>query len=130
MNVNETPSKISETIELAPNFRIPIIIIISAFPLILIQLILGGIVGLFGIFLTIQTTQIKLKFTPDTLEVYRGEKILRTFPYVEWENWEIYWQPVPILFYFKEIKSIHFLPIIFDAKTLKDCLEKCFPKTN
>lgn len=130
MNINQTPSKISETVELTPNFRIPIVIIISAFPLILLQPVLGAIVGLFGIFLTIQTTQIKLKFAPDTLEVYRGEKMIRTFPYAEWENWEIYWQPVPILFYFKEVKSIHFLPIIFDAKTLRDCLEKCFPKNN
>jgi hypothetical protein len=28
------------------------------------------------------------------------------------------------LLYFKEVKSIHFLPIIFDSNTLKECLEK------
>jgi hypothetical protein len=34
---------------------------------------------------------------------------------------------VPILFYFKEINSIHFLPIIFDSATLRLCLEKYYP---
>jgi hypothetical protein len=35
---------------------------------------------------------------------------------------------VPILFYFKEINSIHFLPILFDRKMLQTCLEQRCPR--
>lgn len=119
----------SETITLAPNYRIPFVIIIGGIALSLLQIILGAIVTLFGIFLLIQANIIKLKFTSIELEVYRGEKKIRTFPYIEWENWEIFWQPVPILLYFKEVNSIHFLPIIFDVVTLRECLEKYCQKS-
>ncbi|MEL6164336.1 MAG: DUF3119 family protein, partial [Cyanobacteria bacterium J06628_3] len=50
------------------------------------------------------------------------------FPYSEWQNWRIFWNVIPLLFYFKEIKSIHFLPILFDPKTLKACLEERCPR--
>jgi len=130
MNISPTQPKISETIELSPSFSIPVVLVISAIPLIFIQPIVSGAIALFGIFLMIQAVLIKLKFTKNTLEVYRGENLIRSFPYAQWQNWEIYWRPVPILFYFKEVNSIHFLPIIFDAKTLKICLENYFPKNN
>ena len=58
----------------------------------------------------------------------RSDKLIRSFPYSEWLNWEIFWSPVPVLFYFKEVNSIHFLPIIFDAKTLRSCLEQYYPR--
>lgn len=119
----------SEIITLSPNYRIPFVIIIGGIALSLLQIILGAVVILFGIFLLIQANIIKLKFTSIALEVYRGEKNIRTFPYIEWENWEIFWQPVPILLYFKEVNSIHFIPIIFDAITLRECLEKYCKKS-
>ncbi|HBB34665.1 MAG TPA: DUF3119 domain-containing protein, partial [Cyanobacteria bacterium UBA9273] len=43
-------------------------------------------------------------------------------------NWRIFWPQLPILFYFKEIKSIHFLPILFDPKQLNTCLEQRCPR--
>lgn len=114
----------SDSVTLTPNYNIPIIIIISGIALTLWLWIIGLIVTIFGVFLLIQANLIKLTFTPTALDVYRGEKKIKTFPYSEWENWVIFWQPVPILLYFKEVKSIHFLPIIFDANTLIECLEK------
>ena len=114
----------SDTITLAPNYRIPFVIVIGGIALSLWQIFVGIVVTLFGLFLFIQANIIKLKFTATALEVYRGEKKIRIFPYTEWENWVIFWQPVPILLYFKEVKSIHFIPIIFDPITLRDCLEK------
>ena len=93
-----------------------------------ISLWLSSAIALLGIFLTIQTFLIRLQFTDKALEVLRSGKIIRSFPYSEWLNWEIFWSPVPILFYFKEVNSIHFLPIIFDPKTLADCLHKHYPR--
>jgi hypothetical protein len=117
-------------VELQPNYTIPLIIIIAAIPVAAIQTWVGLAFGLFGLFLAIQTAIIRLKFTTTALDVYRGSKLIRTFPYSEWETWQIFWQPVPILFYFKEVNSIHFLPIIFDAQMLRTCLEYYRPQSD
>ncbi|MBF2056913.1 MAG: DUF3119 family protein [Cyanobacterium sp. T60_A2020_053] len=130
MTITSKPPQLLTTVELSPSFNLPIILVLGALGLMFIQPVVGAVIALFGLFLMIQAVLIKLKFTPVTLEVYRGDKLIRSFPYQQWQNWEIFWQPLPILFYFKEVNSIHFLPIIFEPKTLKDCLEKCFPKNN
>ena len=130
MNTIETQSVTSETITLKPSYNIPIILVIVAIPLTIFQPFVGIVIALFGLFLMFQAVFIKLKFTPTALEVYRSDKLIRQFPYQQWENWAIFWQPVPILLYFKEIKSIHFLPIIFNAKTLRECLEKYCPTSS
>lgn len=118
------PSSINQTVELAPNYKIPLVLVVLSIPLLLIQPWIGVIFSLFGLFLMIQTATIRLQFTETALDVYRSGNLIRSFPYQDWQNWEIFWSKVPILFYFKEIKSIHFLPIIFDAKMLRTCLEK------
>jgi hypothetical protein len=123
------PAQLPAEIELQPSYRIPIAIVAIAIFTAIIQPWVGLGLGIFGIFLSIQTVLIRLKFTTVALEVYRSNNLIRTFPYSEWENWEIFWQPVPILFYFKEVNSIHFLPIIFDAHLLRTCLEHYFPRT-
>ncbi|MCC0179747.1 DUF3119 family protein [Waterburya agarophytonicola K14] len=117
-----------EVVELAPNYKIPLVLIAIAIPLCFFSIWAGGIVALFGLFLTIQTVLIRLQFTTQALVVLRSGKILKTFPYSEWLNWKIFWSPIPILFYFREVNSIHFLPIIFDPKTLLDCLNKYYPQ--
>ncbi|MGB3405307.1 MAG: DUF3119 family protein [Microcoleaceae cyanobacterium] len=121
-----TPSTTSsqETVELSPSYAIPIILVIAAIPMLLLQPWLALGIALFGVFLLLQTVTIRLQFTPTDLDVYRSGKLIRRFPYQDWLNWEIFWSPLPILFYFREVNSIHFLPIIFDAKSLRMCLEK------
>ncbi|MEM7554117.1 MAG: DUF3119 family protein [Cyanobacteria bacterium P01_A01_bin.84] len=116
------------TVELKPSYKIPVVLVIASIPLFFAQAFVGGIIGLLGLFLTFQTSTIRLQFTATDLDVYRKDKLLKRFPYAEWENWRIFWEPVPILFYFKEVKSIHFLPIIFDPGSLKACLEQRCPR--
>ncbi|MGD1872765.1 MAG: DUF3119 family protein [Mastigocoleus sp.] len=118
------------TVELKPSYKIPLVLIVASIPLFLLvkPWLVGGIIGFLGLFLTFQTATIRLQFTSTDLDVYRKDKLLKRFPYAEWENWRIFWEPVPILFYFKEIKSIHFLPIIFDPSSLKACLEERCPR--
>ena len=120
-------SETKQTIELAPSYKIPLVLIITALPLAFVEKWVSLAIAILGLFLLVQTLTIRLKFTETALEVYRSEKLLRNFPYQDWLNWEIFWSPVPILFYFREVKSIHFLPIIFDPKMLQTCLEKYFP---
>ena len=118
----------TSTVELKPSYNIPIVLVIAAIPLLLVQPWIGLIFTLFGLFLMFQALTLRLQFTVTDLDIYRGEKLLRRFPYQEWQNWRIFWNKVPILFYFKEIKSIHFLPILFDPNTLKTCLEQRCPR--
>lgn len=114
-------------IELLPSYKIPFFLIIFSIPLLLVKWWLGLPVSLFGLFLLIQTITLRLQFTETALDIYRSKKLIRRFPYSEWYNWRVFWPRVPILFYFKEVKSIHFLPIIFDPKSLTTCLEKYCP---
>jgi hypothetical protein len=127
MTTTPTPTQLPAKLE--PSYTIPLVLIVAAIPIAAIQSWIGLGIGIFGLFLSIQTALIRLEFTPIALDVYRGNKIIRTFPYQEWETWKIFWQPLPILFYFKEVNSIHFLPIIFDARALRTCLEYYCPKS-
>jgi len=117
----------ASTVQLAPSYKIPLVLVIAAIPVLLIQVWVGGIVALFGLFLMFQAATLRLQFTETALDISRGETLIRCFPYQEWQNWRIFWPTVPILFYFKEVKSIHFLPIIFDPTALKTCLEQRCP---
>lgn len=127
MHSSLTPNTIS-TVELKPSYNIPVVLVLAAIPVLLVQPWLGGILTLLGLFLMLQAVTLRFQFTATDFDLYRGEKLIKRFPYQEWQNWRIFWNPVPILFYFKEVNSIHFLPILFDPKTLKSCLEERCPR--
>lgn len=125
-----TPSSIGsrQTIELAPSYAIPLVLVVAAVPLLLVQKWVSLAIALFGLFLMFQAVTLRLQFTETDLDIYRSEMLLRRFPYRDWLNWRIFWPPLPILFYFREVKSIHFLPILFDPKILQACLEQRCPR--
>lgn len=118
----------TQTVELAPSYALPLALIAIAIPLALLKIWMGLAIAVFGLFLMFQAITLRLQFTDTALDIYRSENQIRRFPYQDWSDWRIFWTPVPILFYFKEVKSIHFLPIIFDPKTLQTCLEQRCPK--
>lgn len=109
--------------DLAPSYRVPLVVIGLALALAWVNLWLGAVVGLFGLFLLVQTLTLTLRFTDSALDIYRRDTIIRQFPYADWQHWEIFWDPVPVLFYFREVKSIHFLPVLFSPQDLRICLE-------
>ena len=121
------PNIAAQTTELNPNYAIPVVLVLAGVPLIWVQPIAAGVVALFGLFLVYQAATIRLVFTATDLEVYRSQQMFRTFPYQDWQDWKVFWFAFPVLFYFKEVKSIHFLPVLFDAQMLKTCLEKNIP---
>ena len=128
MTTASTPTPAtSERIQLAPSYAIPIGLVVLAIPVFLVQPWVSGAIALFALFLLFQAVTLRLWFTESALDIYRGDTLIRRFPYQEWQNWRIFWPPVPILFYFKEVNSIHFLPILFDPKMLKTCLEQRCP---
>lgn len=128
MTTSYTSNSASTTVELKPSYNIPLVLVIAAIPMLVVQPWVAGAIALFGLFLMFQAVTLRLLFTPTDLDIYRGEKLIRRFPYQEWQNWRIFWNSIPILFYFKEVKSIHFLPILFNPNTLKTCLEERCPR--
>jgi hypothetical protein len=128
---NDAPSKTTPftgTVQLEPSYALPIALVVIAIPLVWVQPWLAGIIALFGLFLLFQAVTLRLLFTETALDIFRGETLIRRFPYQDWQNWRIFWSNVPILFYFKEVKSIHFVPVLFDPKTLRICLEQRCPR--
>jgi hypothetical protein len=118
-----TPNPTGVTTILAPSYKLPLGLVAVAFGLtLLLSQWLGTLIFFLAIFLAVQATILRLHFTPTAMELYRNEQLIRQFPYGEWFNWQIFWSPVPILFYFKEVKSIHFLPILFNPDILQTCL--------
>jgi hypothetical protein len=124
-----TATPVPTTIILTPSYWVPVGVAIVGLGLGLFTPWLGVLVFVFAVFLAVQATILRLHFTATTMELYRQGQLLRQFPYSDWLNWQIFWTPVPILFYFREVKSIHFVPIVFDPAALKACLALRCPLT-
>ena len=88
----------------------------------LLSWIAAAVVVLFGCFLMLQTALLRLRFEAEALVVTRSGDEIRRFPYSDWMGWRVFWPAVPVLFYFREVKSIHFLPMLFDANALNEQL--------
>nr|YP_002048723.1 hypothetical protein PCC_0054 [Paulinella chromatophora]ACB42513.1 hypothetical protein PCC_0054 [Paulinella chromatophora] len=84
----------------------------------------GYLVLAFGLFLIVQSSLLTVKLNSNSFAVYRKHNLLRQFPYEHWIHWRLFWPSLPILFYFRERKSIHFLPTIFDVKILRSKLDQ------
>lgn len=81
----------------------------------------------FGLFLLLQTALLRLEFSADALLVHRQSQLLRRFPYSAWKSWRLFWPGLPALFYFREERSIHLLPVLFDPATLQSQLRQRLP---
>ena len=81
------------------------------------------VVVLFGLFLLIQSASLRLEFKEDALIVWQNSRELRRFSYDQWLSWRLFAPWLPGLFYFRETQSIHFLPILFSPKELREQLE-------
>jgi hypothetical protein len=114
----------SQGVILAPRVWLPLAVVALGLASLLLNLWLALLVSLFGLFLLIQSQVLRLQFSADALLVWRGETVLRRFPYSEWINWTLFWGPIPVLFYFREQQSIHFLPVLFDATSLREQLDR------
>jgi hypothetical protein len=120
-------SKTANATTLEPSYRIPMGLFLIALPVMALQLWVGTAIALFSVFLLAQAYMLRLVFTETDLDIYRGESRIRRFPYKAWNTWEIFWPPIPILFYFREVNSIHFLPILFKPDSLRQQLQTHVP---
>ena len=119
--MSSTPAPVT----LKPDVRLPLLVV--ALGLALLPLPLSPwptlVVVLFGLFLLIQSASLRLEFKEDALIVWQNNRELRRFPYDQWLSWRLFAPWLPGLFYFRETQSIHFLPILFSPKELREQLE-------
>ena len=121
-----TPSTETNSVIISPSPRLPLLILLLSASLWFLPLSPWPtlVVGLFSVFLLVQTYILKLEFSEDDLVVWRGQEELRRFPFNEWMSWRLFAPWLPGLFYFRESKSIHFLPILFNPAELQEQLEQ------
>ena len=105
-------------LELQPRFWVPLGVVALGLACGLLSWIAAAVVVLFGCFLMLQTALLRLRFEAEALVVTRSGDEIRRFPYSDWMGWRVFWPAVPVLFYFREVNSIHFLPMLFDANAL------------
>ena len=105
-------------LELQPRFWVPLGVVGLGLACGLLSWIAAAVVVLFGCFLMLQTALLRLRFEAEALVVTRSGDEIRRFPYSDWMGWRVFWPAVPVLFYFREVNSIHFLPMLFDANAL------------
>ena len=108
---------------LAPRPWVALGVVVLGLACLVLNIWAALVVSLFGLFLLLQSQLLRLQFSADALLVWRGSSLLRRFPYSEWLGWRLFWSPVPVLFYFREQRSIHLQPVLFDATTLREQLE-------
>ncbi|MGF1536781.1 MAG: DUF3119 family protein [Elainellaceae cyanobacterium] len=118
------PDAAGAVVQLSPSYNVPIGLGLLALPLLLVSPWLSVAIALFACFLLFQAATLRLTFTVVALDIYRKEDLIRRFPYQDWQSWRIFWSSIPILFYFKEVNSIHFLPVLFNATQLQAALER------
>ena len=115
----------ADSVTLSPDARLPLLVV--AFGLALLPLPLTpwptAVVVLFGLFLMLQTASLRLEFEERALIVWQNGRELRRFPYDQWLTWRLFAPWLPGLLYFRETQSIHFLPILFSPKQLREQLE-------
>jgi hypothetical protein len=109
---------------LAPRPWVPLGVVALGLACLLLNPWAALAVSLFGLLLLLQSQILRLQFCEEALLVWRGETVLRRFPYSEWLGWKLFWGPVPVLFYFREQRSIHLLPVLFDATCLREQLQQ------
>ena len=107
---------------LAPRPWLPLAVVALGIACLLLNPWAALVVNLLGLFLLIQSQLLRLQFSGDALLVWSGQQVLRRFPYSEWLGWKLFWGPLPVLFYFREQRSIHLLPVLFDATALREQL--------
>lgn len=118
------------SVSLAPSFAVPLGVSLLGLLCLPLQpswtgfrwLALGLV--LFGGFLLLQARLLRLEFNDEALLVWRGEREIRRFPYTDWLGWRVFWPGVPVLLYFREERSIHLLPVLFDPTALREQLER------
>lgn len=89
----------------------------------------GLALGTMAAFLGWQTNVLRLTFTDTAVVLTRNDQPLREFPYQDWQDWYLFWPGLPVILFFREVHSIHFVPVLFDPAALSRYLAHYCPPT-
>jgi hypothetical protein len=132
-NPSVTPDTSADEVVLCPRYWVPLGVLVLAAGCVGLRPLWGGVLwlalatGVMGLFLLLQTALLRLRFAPEALLVSRRDTVIRRFPYDAWIGWRVWWPALPVLFYFREEKSLHLLPMLFDATSLREQLDQRLP---
>ncbi|APB32310.1 hypothetical protein GlitD10_0009 [Gloeomargarita lithophora Alchichica-D10] len=85
--------------------------------------------GAMAAFLGWQSAVLRLTFTETAVVLTRNGAPLREFPYRDWQDWYLFWPGLPVILFFREVHSIHFVPVLFDPLALSRYLAHYCPPT-
>ncbi len=115
----------SRPVSIAPSPRLPLLIFVLGPALLPLPLhpwptLINSLIALA---LLVQSYSLRLEFEQNALIVWRGSQELRRFPYDDWMSWRLFWDGFPAVLYFRERKSPHLIPVLFNAKELREQLK-------
>ena len=115
----------SRPVSIAPSPRLPLLIFVLGPALLPLPLhpwptLINNLIALA---LLVQSYSLRLEFEQNALIGWRGSQELRRFPYDDWMSWRLFWDGFPAVLYFRERKSPHLIPVLFNAKELRDQLK-------
>ena len=115
----------SRPVSIAPSPRLPLLIFMLGPALLPLPLhpwptLINSLIALA---LLVQSYSLRLEFEQNALIVWRGSQELRRFPYDDWMSWRLFWDGFPAVLYFRERKSPHLIPVLFNAKELREQLK-------
>lgn len=130
----EAPADGGEAVTLTPRFWVPLGLAVIAGLVLAVTprwngaLWVGLVLLAFAAFLLLQAAILRLRFSADALLVLRSGQEIRRFPYTDWLAWRLFVPVLPVLFYFREHRTPHLLPVLFDATALRAQLERRVPR--
>lgn len=116
------PKKVA--VSISPSPRLPLLILVLGPALLPLPLhpwptLINSLIALA---LVVQSYSLRLEFEERALIVWRGGQELRCFPYEDWISWRLFWDGFPTVLYFRERKSPHLIPVLFNANELREQL--------
>lgn len=123
-STQESQSKKPLSIVLKPNIRLPVLVYlvgIAILPLPFHPWATLCVCGL-AVFLLAQAYLLRLELTDNDFVIWRVDQELRRFPFENWLAWRIFLPGLPGILFFREVRSPHLLPILFDPLTLLEQL--------
>ncbi|MGC6483181.1 MAG: DUF3119 family protein [Synechococcus sp.] len=122
--MSDIPSPIQQSVSISPSPRLPLLILVLGPALLPLPLHPWPTLAnsLIALLLIIQSYSLRLEFEERALIVWRGNQELRRFPYQDWISWRLFWDGYPTVLYFRERKSPHLIPVLFNAKELREQL--------
>ena len=117
-------SRSQRTVSIHPSPRLPLLILVLGPALLPLPWHPWPTLAnsLIALALLIQSYSLRLEFDEQALIVWRGDQELRRFPYDDWISWRLFWNGFPTVLYFRERKSPHLIPVLFNAEELREQL--------